>query len=151
MTEESTETAAAPDGPPTDKSLAKRNRTPNPLDQVWLFRQLLRHAIALDDEFVEVPIVLARAILDLAVRAPHPSRGRRRLSGRTRIGDALIIFRAKRRKEKLLTDAKVKRERLSADEAALQAAKETKEETKSRPSVEKIRERMDRRKNPTKI
>jgi hypothetical protein len=94
--------------------------------------------------FVKIPEKLARAVLEMAKRAPQPKKGPRALSARTRAWDRIWAIAAVCRKRELIADAKAKGRHLSADAAAWQAAKDISKS--SRLSATAIRDLMDRRK-----
>lgn len=113
-------------------------------DQLGLAARLVHYAEAEGDPTVALPTGLARAVLDLAGRASKPSRGPKSLPRQIVIEDSLAVIRARARKRELLSEAKAKDIRLTADEAGLIAAKE--QSSVSRLSDTQIFDRLSRRK-----
>lgn len=115
----------------------------NPTDLFALVERVVSATEAEGEEELVVPTHVARALLELARRAPRTRRGRPPVSGRTTVRDTVAVYLARRRKRELLAAAEARGEHLSADAAAWQAANES--TTKSRLSASEIRSRMDRR------
>ncbi len=95
-----------------------------------------------EEDFV-IPTHVARALLELAKRAPQPRRGRPPVPGRVQVRDIMTVHRARRHKDKLLAIAKAEGQPLTADAAAWQAAEKATQ--RSRLSAAEIKARMERR------
>ena len=96
-----------------------RQRTPNPADQIELFKRLVKYSVYDEEEFVQIPTVIAVAIASMLDRVPKP-RGRQRIRGRDRVQEATVIILALARKDELIAAGMPKGK--AAEEAAEWAA-----------------------------
>ena len=117
-----------------------RQRTPDPADQIRVFKRIVKYSVWDEDKFVKIPTVLAVAIASLLDRVRKP-RGRQRISWRDRLQESTVLTSARVRKAKLIAAG------MSRGEATEQAAKEAAAElSKTRGlSVTTIKRRMQRR------
>jgi hypothetical protein len=116
---------------------------PNPADLIWLVEHIVAATEAAGEEQFTIPTHVARALLEMAKRAPRSREGRPPVPGRVKVRDAVTVHRARSHKAKLLAEAKAEGRPLTADAATWKAAKEA--ALRSRLSATEIRERMQRR------
>jgi hypothetical protein len=113
-------------------------------DLLDLLERVVAASEAAGEEYLPLPTHVVRALLEAAKRAPK-GRGGQPTPGRQQIRDLLNVYRARKLKQELRTEANKRGERLKAADAALQAAKQV--SRKSRLSPTEIGKRMERRKS----
>jgi hypothetical protein len=119
-----------------------RQRTPNPADQIKLFKRIVKYSADNEEKFVKIRTVLAVAIASLLDRVLKP-RGRQRISGRDRVQESVVIMLACRRKAELIAVGMSKGK--ATDQAAEEAAGKL---SKTRLlSVSTIKRRMQQRRH----
>lgn len=114
-----------------------------PDDLILLVERIVAVTEAEGEEKLTIPTHTARALLEMAKRAPRSRAGRPSVPGRVKVQDSLTVHRARARKRKLLAKAKVEGRKLTAGKAALQAAEE--ESLRSRLSAAEIFGLINRR------
>ena len=112
-------------------------------DLISLALRFVKPAEDGDEKWCELPTDLARAIIEMAKRAPRSGSGRPPVPGRVQIQDIMTVHGARRHKAVLLAQAKAEGRPLTASAAEEQAAEKASQ--KSRLSAGEIRQRMQRR------
>src|SRR5712672_1270445 len=90
-------------------------------DIIWFLEITLKGAVDAEEEFVTVKTSHLIAILELLKRAKKPH-GRQRISGRARVQESLVIWRARARKAELIAEGMPRGK--ATDQAAKEAAAE---------------------------
>ena len=111
----------------------------SPNDLLSLAERFVAPAEQGDDEWCELPVWLARALIELAKTAKRP-RGRQPIPGRMQVREGMVLFRARRRKAELIAAGMAK------EAAHEKAAEEAATALRSRNlAVSTIKRRMERR------
>lgn len=95
-------------------------------DTLWLAERLIAAAENGEAEFAQLPTPIARALVELAKRAPEPRQGKPAKPARKRMRDKMLVRRGCAEQKRLLADAKADKRSLTAEAAAEQAAKTVK-------------------------
>jgi hypothetical protein len=104
--------------------MPKRKSRTSDADRLHIFRRIVEGSHDAGERRVEVPTILALAVLRMAERAPRP-RGRQPISGRDRVQESMVIILARARKAKLIAAGmpKGKATEQAAEEARKKLAK----------------------------